>query len=710
MGVRGLLKFLKHHPQARERVSLGSRAEAIKCRIRGVTPKLLCDFFSIIFWLLKEFHDAKVKRGDYQRYSYLYGGDVVEYEKRVAAFVRALRYVGIEPVFYVDGIKGSHMKGFNAKLKTNQKRHTKQMEIICRCSLISEYDPYQEVETYKTWIPHTLVVLNLLMVLKSEGVRLVHCIGEADTYFAKDTASSNGDILGILTSDTDMVMMRGCRVILCHFFDRKDILGIRSDEPLNEKPSDIVCCMLTPEGLARELGIQESDLKNLSVICGNDYTSGLNETHHLHRKLDLDWPILVSAAKWLKFTPHERLDQTPPFDEICKVASGEYKQAIDYTYQTYGASAGSDSEFDNCGGKDSPLFEMVLDGCTQGRMTRQLLSIAANSITWRGNVMEIIPTSKRHSEISPCINDDLLPIRHIVYKLLGLHTVTEYGRTATAQDLECHTIPVEVLYPNSNLLPEVMKHTALSKLCLLVTFLVKAKQLKDCPITHLQTPIAVATQPDLPVSVSKLLKPLLVCASLLFSYDLRSNSGLFSPEHTADVFLVTSFMCSLGLPPRKVFSRPSPEAINIASGFACIIEHSYHLASLLGLFEQMPRPSEMYQTAALIPFYHIAISKPADVKHQLHSNKLMAETYNAFHYITKELLSFRQLKSLLEEVYLTSESDSNAILLQTLYRLAKAYMEVMADIEEAYKRKRLFVQDIPSAHPRGKNSHGKSMH
>ena len=715
MGVRGLLKFLMKHPQARERVYLGSRASAIKYGSHGATriPKLLCDFFSIIFWLLKEFHDAKVKTKDYQPYSYIYGGDLLEYEKRVVAFVHALQYLGIEPVFYVDGIKGSHIKGFNAKLKTSEKRHAEQMEKIFRCSRISEYNPCQEVETYQTWIPHTLVMLNLLMVLKSEGVRLVHCIGEADTYFAKDTASSNGDILGILTNDTDMVMMRGCRVILCHFFDRENVLGIRSAQSLNEKPSDVACCMLTPERLARELRIDQSDLKNLSVICGNDYTSGLNKIHDLHLTLELSWPILESAAKWLKDTPHEHLDQTPPFDGICKATSGEYKQAIDYTYQAYGASAGSDSDFDNCGGKDSPFFEVVLDGIREGRMTRQLLSIAANSIVWRGNVMEIIPTSK---QMSWCINDALLPIRHIIYKLLGLCTVTEYGHTTTpqdvtqdlTQDLKCCTIPVEVLYPSSSLLPEVMKLTGLSKVCLLVTFLVKANQLKGCPIENFQTPITGATQPDL--SVSKLLKPLVLCASLLFSYNLQSSSSIFSPEHTTDVFLVTSIMCCLALSPRNVLSRPSPEAIDIASGFACIIEHSYHLASLLGLFEEMPHPAKMYQTAAFIPFYHIAISKPADIKHQLCSNKLMAETYNAFYYITKELSSFRQLKRLLEEVYLTSKSDSNAILLQTLFRLVKAFMEAMADIEEAHKDNRLFVPDIPSTHPGGKHHHGKSMH
>ena len=177
-----------------------------------------------------------------------------------------------------------------------------------------------------------------------------------------------------------------------------------------------------------------------------------------------------------------------------------------------------------------------------------------------------------------------------------------------------------------------------------------------------------------------LLKPLVVCITLLFSFDLRSESNTFSLDHVPDVFLVTCFMCILGKPPRKVQTRPSLEAAEAAPGFACIIEHSYHLASLLGLFEKMPLPAEMYQTAALIPFFQIATSKPSDLKHQLRANKHLAETYSAFHFVTRELCSFKKLKELVEEVYLSSKSSPGLVSPRTAFRLAVAFLEVLVDI------------------------------
>ena len=79
-------------------MSLHTVARKIKDET-GKTPKLICDFLNIFFWLMSEFHEAKVKCKDYQTYSCLYGGDLNEYADRFIAFVRALRRVGVDPIF-----------------------------------------------------------------------------------------------------------------------------------------------------------------------------------------------------------------------------------------------------------------------------------------------------------------------------------------------------------------------------------------------------------------------------------------------------------------------------------------------------------------------------------------------------------------------------------------------------------------------------------
>ena len=710
MGVRGLLTYLKKHPGGRSRsVQLSTVAWTARSKnVTGKTPKLLCDFLNIFFWLLREFHEAKVKRKDYQNYSYIYGGDLTEYEERFIAFVRALRHVGVDPVFFVDGERGSDLKGFLAKLKTYQKRHE---EKIDDCGRVVKYDPKQKVESHKTWIPPPLLVIHILMALKSEGVELKHCAGEADAYMAEYAQTAQGDVCGILTNDTDMVVMRNCEVFLCAFFDRKEALGIR--EPIfNDKPVDIFCEMVTPRTVAGVLCIPESDLKNLSIVCGNDYTGGLNLEYNLSKKLKLSYPMLESAAQWLRETPHLPLHETSPLKEVCEASDGKYKQAIDHTYHAYGESSdvaedhNADDSDENR--QDSPLYSMILSEVREGKMIHDLLPMAANSIHWRSLVVEVVdePESKDCLP-AKCIDDLLLPIRQLIYKLLGLQKVTEYGRT---RGLSYSEIPVQVHDPDSSLLLQFREWAKLEKVCLLSTFLARATLLKES-LADFQEPLKQATLDLSDAVLQASLKPLLLCASLLFSYDLRSESRTFCLDHIPDIYLITGSMCCLGLPPRKVHLRPSPEAINVATGFACIIKHSYYLASLLGLIETMPFPGRIYQASALIPFFQVATCKRSTIKHQLQlcANKEMAETLHAYEYITQQLLSFKKLKGKLEEVYLSFKSSCGLILPSAILSLAAIFMEVMADIDEAHKRHQLFIEDTLMATPSDKRHKGKRM-
>ena len=702
MGVRGLFTYLKLHPHARQRrLYLRDLARATKEKTGGEKPKLLCDFFSVIFWLLSEFHEAKVKCGDYTRFSYLYGGDIAEYCERFLAFVKALRHLEIEPEFYIDGARGSDAKGFQAKLETHKSRHYGKMGRVYRCTRVAKYDPREEVETYSTWSPHPLVVLQIMMALKSEGVALIHCTGEADAYLAEQSQRRQEEVCGILTNDTDLVVMRGCEVFLCNFFDREQTLGIESIK-FNSRPSDVVCEKLTPQRLARELSIPQDDLKDLSIICGNDYTQGLNTLWELHKKMGLDYPIIESAAKWLRETPHSQLHETPPFKEINESSEGKYLQAIQHTYDAYEGTVSVSGHY-RYGSEQTPFYENILVGLREGKMTRELLSIAANGIHWRIGVVETLeeagPTLKR----PPCIDDLLLPIRQIVYKLLGLRTVTEHGRTGSYL---CKEIKVKMKKQSINLLQSFIKRTKLEKVCLLTTFLTKAYQLKDVKLDELFGEPMREAEVECAL-VASLLKLVVVSASLLFSYDLSELSSSFNPELTTDVFLITSIMCFLGKAPRKVLIRPTPEATDIATGFACIIEHSYHLASLLGLFEVMPLPVEVYQSAALVPFFYLATCRPSQpiIKHQLRANKEMAETYNAFESV-KKLRSFKKLKDLIEEIYRSSKSCLESVSPSTVFSLAIAFLEVMADVDEADKRSELFISTVQEQQGRHK---GKSM-
>ena len=838
MGVRGLLTYLKRHPDARgpHRINLRDLADRIKLKesrnTGGGEPKLLCDFHNVLFWLLGEFHKAKVKCGHYTRYSYIYGGDITEYSERFLAFVEALKYVGIESEFYVDGKKGTEIRRFRAKLESHKMKGNDKMTKAIHCTRIAKYDRKEEVASYSEWFPHPLVVLHIMMALKSKGVVFVHCIGEADSCLAEHSRK-RPEVCGILTDDTDLVVMRDCEVFLCNLFDRKQTLGIKSIE-FNVEPSDVVCEMATSQKLAQELKIDEDDLKNLSIICGNNYTKDINRKWELHNKMGLNpqnrkkkkkkadhkyinhkkiekdrkkmgrkwyladfkysshnkmnlnrkkktdlnrkkiyfnhmemdlylkkktdlnceqmdlnqmemdlyrkkkrytnhkkrdqyhkevecyynemdlyrkkrYPIIENAAKWLKKTSKSRpqLHETTPFKEINESSDGQYLRAIQHTYEAYEGMLAAVSD-----DHESPFYKTIRKGVTEGKMTRELLSIAANAIYWRSCVVETVDESKPELDGPLCIDDLLLPIRLVLYKLLGLQRATEYGRTRGCRH---KLIQVEVI-PSMDLLKlnNLERRTQLDKVYLLTTFLTKAYCLEGVKLDEFFGEPMREAEVDCAL-VATLLKPVVVSASLLFSYDLSELSSSFNPELTTDVFLITSIMCFLGKAPRKVLTRPTPEATDIATGFACIIEHSYHLASLLGLFEVMPLPAELYQSAVLIPFFnnHMAMSKNPSLghsdrqknktlKHQLRANPEMAETYHAFDYI-KNLCSFLKLKELLEEIYLSSKSCLESISPSTVFHLAIAFLEVTADVDEADKRHELFVVHEPKKLHKGKS-------
>ena len=424
MGVRGLLTYLKKHPEGRCRsVSLYTVARKMKDET-GKTPKLICDFLNIFFWLMSEFHEAKVKCKDYQTYSCLYGGDINEYAERFIAFVRILRRVGVDPIFFLDGERGSDLEGFMAKLETYQKRHDGRIE---NCRRLIKYDPkHQRDTTHPPWVKPPLLGMQILMALKAEGVIVEHCNSEADecmAQYARDQAAQ-GDICGILTNDTDLVMMRGLEVFPCDFFDREAKLGIRSPT-FNGTATDIIYESVTPDTLARVLNLPQDDLANLSIICGNDYTKGLNMSHDLVKRLNFTErrrPVIENMAEWLRTTPHMPLHETSPLKEICEKTNGKYKEAIDRTYQAYTQNPPAtgdqkrDVESDDVAKKkchDSPHYDMIHEGVRNLTMMRDLLPMAANSIYWRSVVVEDVDDS-----VTPplkCIYDLLLSIRQLVY-------------------------------------------------------------------------------------------------------------------------------------------------------------------------------------------------------------------------------------------------------------------------------------------------------
>ena len=95
MGVRGLLKYIR---SGQSQIKL----KPIRLFKRGDEKILLvCDLMAVFYWLIELLHKAKVTCKDYSPYSAIYGGNFKDYKERILEFVKALRYINIEPIFFL---------------------------------------------------------------------------------------------------------------------------------------------------------------------------------------------------------------------------------------------------------------------------------------------------------------------------------------------------------------------------------------------------------------------------------------------------------------------------------------------------------------------------------------------------------------------------------------------------------------------------------
>ena len=623
MGVRGLLKYIRMHPES--------------------------DFLGILFWLLKLFHECKVKCKEYSQYSSFYGGDLNEYEARILQFVRALRYLNIEPIFFLDcscetiPIAGATSHGYQSVSHTYLARHRSRMEIAEHCSEVIRYKPTQDMEVVKKWPLPPLLLIQIQMALAREPDRitLVHCKRDADSEIALYAHDNDNKVCGILSSDTDMVMIRQCKVFHCKFFDREDILGLRKQK-LDSKPRDVYCEIITPERLADSLEIMPHNLKNLSVLSGNDYTERLNIDFGVHDKLHLTQPFVEAAAAWLKRNTGRLLDH-PDIAQIC-LEHPKYRSAILHTYHAY-------------------------DECRKPQPHPQLVGQLEYGVHFRMDVVEVL------NQDEPCIDDMLVAIRKIIYKLEGLREVTEHGRTKGELYKD---IKVPVSHPDSSLLLQIQAKNDLERLVHFFSLVTKAQELQDTNLSHFMFPHIPS---DTTLTCHRLFKPLLLCTSLLFLLSLGELSTTLT-ENALDALLVTCLTCYARMPPRRVFFRPSPQAINISVWFACTLRHVYRMANMLGLSEFLPLPSETYQQAAYIPYHHIASVPEKEIKHQLRAREELAETHIIFHNTIK-FRSFKALKGKL--ISFGSNCDFGAI-----SDLAEAVTAAGCDIEASKASRKLF--------------------
>ena len=581
MGVQGLLSSITSNPATRERVRLQHVSQDIYERT-GKKGELLCDYFSVVHWLLSTGDCALVKQRDLPPYCVLYGGDLRQYAARVVSFVKAMKCINIVPVFFIDGPPGSNQADFVARFSELKNRYLKKLQL---CVTIQQICDRNDDLLQAKWYLREGISIQVEFALKSAGICLVYCLGKADSNIL-EYLQSYDNACGNLSRDTDFAITAGSKLFLPDLFDLNQDLGVHSKH-INEYPEDIVCEIVTPARVASALQLRETQLADLSVLCGNDFTRNLNASL-LWTALGLSDSKVETVAGWLVQQSSSLLESNIVKSLLAQ--HHHYRSAFEYTYCKCSLDTAVNSK------ANTPLDEFVHKQVKSGSMSPQLLSIV-NGLYWRLAVIEHVALGQ------PCCNDLTLLLRKSVYSILGISSVNEYGCTASKSFTE---IPLSLNFAATDGLQQLSPMNQLTtnqKLATLFYIMVNYNELEQPSDLHeIQ---ARALEEGINYEGEMSVNAVVACACLLF---LKLGNTRVHPYPCVgacevEVFVVTCLACAAQLPPCIFPNLPPSRAVTLGMWFTHILEQVYIVASCVGLYECMPQTANVFSVLSFISFY-----------------------------------------------------------------------------------------------------------
>ena len=641
MGVQGLLTYIEKNPATRWRVRLGQLAREVQEKT-GEQVLLLCDSAAVVSWLLKSYDFSQICRGVLPPYSVMYGGDFRSYGARIASFARAIKHLGIVPVFFVDGSPGSDATDYMARFPGLKSRHDRAME---HCAVIQQVCDGNQDLLQVQWSQQEGVWRQVRSALVEDRCTFVFCPGRA-THNILQLMRTDGRVCGVLSADTDFAVALGSCLFHVKFFDTEDDLGI-SSETLCERPADVTCELVTPGTLSKALGVERVELlADLAILCGNDYTELLNSRLSPWLSLGLGDCKIETIAAWLQ-------DQQVLLEnnqDICRIVARNpsYATAIQLSYSVYHqrqAPDGSVTYFHPC--ESEALRRFILTGVEQGSMSSDLLSMV-NGVYWRPVINQSVSLGQ------PCFGDLTLSLRKSLYTIMGMRKVKEFGRTTSRSFAEVVVDVEDARVDGMQVVTRLHQSAPIEKLATLFHLVTNTRKLRTPG--DIRGLLASASQDGLHLEdrleEEVCRSAVLVCSVLIFMNLNNSKTGSWpSPGLKVcemEALLVTCLSCVSQLPPCCLPDLPPARAITVSAWLSHVLEQAYTLGSYLGLSHhlELPPPTEIFYPMAYVPF-HVAsfVTNEMDESQKLASPHL-AEAYRIFNAI----LTFPSVLSLKAEI------------------------------------------------------------
>ena len=590
MTVHRLLHYILRHPDTQTAVSLKQLATEVRQRTNR-KAELLCDFSTVVRWVLSSHDREQILNGRLSPYSILYGGDFNSYSNCILKFVMSLDQVCIRPIFFIGTPPGSKQE---LELNVDKYREaTLQVQKVC--ADMEQVCAGNKDLLQLRWTLSEAMSIQVQLVLKSAGVSVVCCPGQPLTKELHYFRSNHSHVVGIVSNDAELAaLIPGLSLFLPDLNDARALSSghslavttatLAAATKLGEaRLPDLVVLCHCDEGVLSDLGLNEGSLEGIITWIGQQ-TEPISARH--------------PDCKAVMVEMQSRYQLLELGQERCSLeACDESKANMEVSNVDFAMADMSSAK---------SLSEIVRIKVQSGVMMPHLLSIV-EGIYWRSSAMELASLGQ------PCINNLTLPLRMSLYSLMGLKTVTEYGQTESksfdtivVEMKSCVSCGVSQLWSFEDL-------TTNERLYLLFDLVTNHKHYRDCK--DLQECILSAARVGSEFSEPIPTAALMTCASLHLL--VQSNETISSfPEikfFELDALLITCLTCVAGYPPFALMQRPPTRALRTAMYFLHILEQMYLVASYLGLLDELPTPADLFYAMAYIPYHTAGLSEVTSV-------------------------------------------------------------------------------------------------
>ena len=575
------------------RVNLAKKASH-KFDSGEATGELLCDYYSVINWLFPLLDKRMCNEDEIPFYAALYGGDYHEYAKRIQSFVKALRHLHIEPVFFVDAPVGADKRNMETKFSIYEDRHMGRIETD---SLIQRFcdgaADCHSVQLYKIKGP---MFDQGLKSLEDIGVNVVYCLGEADCDIECYSMCHN-NVFGVLSTDTDFAIMSHCQLLHIQYFDIDNSLGLnRRNVCLT--PDSLVCLITSPCDLAECLNIREDQLIDFAILCGNDICNR-NIAHDI---LGIDYTCsqgdVLAVAEWLRSSDVSVKENDKLKRFLAQPENYALKSAVDLSYAFYGHTLPNQTPPT---GVDVVMAKHI-SGRVIARTMNQFFAFVNSGVVWHHETLQ--PTTLGQLSVPQLT----LSLRKLMYVMLGLHSVIEYGRSDKKPLAKFRVRLKNARSGGIKLLDTIAKHTEQERLCMFFSSVVNNSQFLEAVNLQDRLLAICSTLCDGSSSEVSLQRYVVTSAALIYMYNLEGCQSLSKGMVTTfRAVLVSCLLCLADIPPCKVMARPPTNALFVASQFCGILHTVGLVADLFCLHGIVPQPKDVFYPMAFIPYYMAAI-------------------------------------------------------------------------------------------------------